>query len=112
MTSGSNGTVRLEVDDAFAELVLDRPDKMNAVNEAMVADLHECLGRGGDARARALVFRGEGGGFCAGRDFADADPANEDGEAILDHVFNPVVERLPGAGGPSLFPRPVAPTRP
>jgi enoyl-CoA hydratase/carnithine racemase len=101
MTSASNGTVRLEVDGAFTELVLDRPDKMNAVNQAMVADLHECLGRLEDAGARALVVRGEGRGFCAGRDLADADPANEDGEAILNDVLNPVVERLAGLPVPT-----------
>ena len=76
MTSAANATVRLELDGAFAELVLDRPDKMNAVNEAMVADLHECLARVEEAGTRALVVRGEGRGFCAGRDLADADPAN------------------------------------
>jgi enoyl-CoA hydratase/carnithine racemase len=87
-------TVRLEVDGAYAELVLDRPDKMNAVNEAMVADLHAVLDRAAGGGTRALVVRGEGRGFCAGRDLADADPANEDGEAILDGSLNPVVERL------------------
>jgi len=87
-------TVRLEVDGAYAELVLDRPDKMNAINEAMVADLHATLDRVAAAGTRALVVRGEGRGFCAGRDLADADPANEDGEAILNDSLNPVVERL------------------
>jgi 2-(1,2-epoxy-1,2-dihydrophenyl)acetyl-CoA isomerase len=101
MTSASNGTVRLEADGGFAELVLDRPDKMNAVNEAMVADLHECLGRIEDGGTRALVVRGEGRGFCAGRDLADADPANEDGEAILNDVLNPVVARLAGLAVPT-----------
>jgi enoyl-CoA hydratase/carnithine racemase len=101
MTSATNATVRLELDKAFAELVLDRPDKMNAVNEAMVADLHECMARLEEAGSRALVVRGEGRGFCAGRDLADADPANEDGEAILNDVLNPVVERLAGLEVPT-----------
>jgi enoyl-CoA hydratase/carnithine racemase len=101
MTSANNATVRLDVDGAFAELVLDRPDKMNAVNEAMVADLHECLSKVEDASTRALVVRGEGRGFCAGRDLADADPANEDGEKILNDVLNPVVERLAGLAVPT-----------
>jgi enoyl-CoA hydratase/carnithine racemase len=94
-------TVRLEVDAGYAELVLDRPDKLNAVNEAMVADLHGCLDRIEAAGVRALVVRGEGRGFCAGRDLADADPANEDGEAILNDSLNPIVERLAGLAVPT-----------
>src|SRR5689334_2680347 len=94
-------TVRLEVDAGYAELVLDRPDKLNAVNEAMVADLHGCLDRIESGGVRALVVRGEGRGFCAGRDLADADPANEDGEAILNDVLNPVVARLAGLAVPT-----------
>ena len=46
-------------------------------------------------------MRGEGRGFCAGRDLADADPANEDGEAILNDSLNPVVERLAGLAVPT-----------
>src|SRR5262249_40401424 len=92
-------TVRLEIDGGYAELVLDRPDKVNAIDEAMVADLHASLDRiekssGSDGGVRALVVRGEGRGFCAGRDLAGADPANEDGEAILNDQLNPVVARL------------------
>src|SRR5258708_297633 len=94
-------TVRLEVDGAYAELVLDRPDKMNAINEAMVADLHGALDRVEAAGTRALVVRGEGRGFCAGRDLAGADPSNEDGEAILNDSLNPVVERLAELAAPT-----------
>src|SRR5581483_773175 len=101
VTGATNGTVRLEIDGAYAELVLDRPEKINAVNEAMVADLHECLGRVEAGGTRALVVRGEGRGFCAGRDLADADPGNEDGEAVLNDLLNPVVERIAGLAVPT-----------
>jgi enoyl-CoA hydratase/carnithine racemase len=87
-------TVLLEVEGACGELVLNRPDKVNAVNEAMVADLHSRLDDAEHANVRALLVRGEGRGFCAGRDLADANPLDEDGEAILNDVLNPVVERL------------------
>lgn len=87
-------TVLLELDGAYGELVLHRPEKMNSVNDAMVADLHARLDEAEKAGVRALVVRGEGRGFCAGRDLADAEPLDEDGEAILNDSLNPVVVRL------------------
>jgi 2-(1,2-epoxy-1,2-dihydrophenyl)acetyl-CoA isomerase len=94
-------TVLLHVEGACGELVLNRPDKINAVDAAMVADLHGRLAEAEQAGVRALVVRGEGRGFCAGRDLADADPANEDGEAILNEVLNPVVARLAAFPAPT-----------
>ncbi|MGH9050859.1 MAG: enoyl-CoA hydratase/isomerase family protein [Acidimicrobiia bacterium] len=90
----SESTALLELDEACGELVLNRPDKMNAVNEAMVADLHARLDEAERASVRALVVRGAGRGFCAGRDLDDANPLDEDGQAILNDSLNPIVARL------------------
>jgi enoyl-CoA hydratase/carnithine racemase len=92
--AGAGDAALLTVDGALGELVLNRPDKMNAVNPGMVADLRARLDEAEQAGVRALVVRGEGRGFCAGRDLAEADPLNEDGEAILNDSLNPVVARL------------------
>jgi 2-(1,2-epoxy-1,2-dihydrophenyl)acetyl-CoA isomerase len=86
--------VDLTITGAFAEVVLNRPDKLNAVNAAMAAELGDVFDRAERAEVRALLLRGEGAGFCAGRDLADADPGNEDAEAILEEVFNPVIKRI------------------
>src|SRR5690349_5241606 len=94
-------TVLLHVDGGYGELVLNRPDKLNALDSAMFADLHLRMGEAEAAGVRALVVRGEGRGFCAGRDLADADPGNEDGEAILNDVLNPVITRLAGFPAPT-----------
>ena len=88
------GPVLLTVDGGVAELVLNRPDKMNAMNLAMVHDLADALDQAETGGARALLVRGEGRAFCSGRDLADADPLHEDGEAILRDVFNPLLERM------------------
>ena len=58
--------------NAVGEIVLNRPDKMNALNNAMVAELNRCLDRAERERVRAVLIRGEGPAFCAGRDLADA----------------------------------------
>ena len=82
------------VQNAVGEIVLNRPDKMNALNNAMMSELSEAFDAAEKAQVRALIIRGEGPGFCAGRDLADADPGNEDAEAILQEIFNPVIRRL------------------
>jgi 2-(1,2-epoxy-1,2-dihydrophenyl)acetyl-CoA isomerase len=84
--------VHLHVADGVAEVVLDRPDKLNAFDDTMVAEMHLALDGIGDARA--VIVRGEGRGFCAGRDLAGADPGNEDGEAVLVDQFNPLLLKL------------------
>ncbi len=75
------------VQNAVGEIVLNRPDKMNALNNAMMSELSEAFDAAEKAQVRALIIRGEGPGFCAGRDLADADPGNEDAEAILQANF-------------------------
>ena len=100
--SDQRPTVRLTLEDGVAELVLDRPDKMNAMNGAMVRALADSLDAAEAGGARALLVRGEGRAFCSGRDLADADPLHEDGEAILRDVFNPLVTRMAGLAVPTI----------
>src|SRR5713101_1651366 len=92
--------VDLSVEGGLAEIVLNRPDKMNALNDAMVAELNRCLDRAERERARAILIRGEGPAFCAGRDLADAHPGEEDAEAIIESAFNPLIKRI------AIFPAP------
>ncbi len=70
------------VDNGIALLTLNRPDKRNAMSDAMRAELVEhLLSIRGDRAIRALVITGNGKGFCAGGDIAgmktrmEADPA-------------------------------------
>jgi len=86
--------IDLLIQDSLAEIVLNRPDKMNALNNAMMAELNDAFEAAEKAQVRALFIRGEGPAFCAGRDLADADPGNEDAEKILREIFNPVIKCL------------------
>jgi len=86
--------IEIVVEHSVGEIVLNRPDKMNALNDAMMNELSAAFDAAEKAQVRALLIRGEGPAFCAGRDLADADPGNEDAEAILQTVFNPVIHRL------------------
>ena len=84
-------TVELSTHDSMARLVLNRPEKLNAVNGAMAEDLLAAVARVADVSPRVLVMSGAGRGFCAGRDLDDAEPADEDAEAVLAETFNPLI---------------------
>jgi 2-(1,2-epoxy-1,2-dihydrophenyl)acetyl-CoA isomerase len=87
-------SVDLSVEGGLAEIVLNRPEKLNALNSAMVGELNECLDRAASQGVRAMLLRGEGPAFSAGRDLADADPGNEDAEAIIETTINPLIKRI------------------
>jgi enoyl-CoA hydratase/carnithine racemase len=63
--------IDLQVKSGIATLTLNRPEKRNAITDAMRTELIEALEHvAGDAKIRALVLTGNGKGFCAGGDVA------------------------------------------
>jgi 2-(1,2-epoxy-1,2-dihydrophenyl)acetyl-CoA isomerase len=66
-------TVKYEMrGDAVAAITLDRPQALNAFNEAMRRDLQDAVARASHDRAvRVFVITGEGRGFSAGADVTD-----------------------------------------
>lgn len=61
--------VRLDVSDGAARIELNRPDKYNALNDALVARLSESLKTvERDPDIRCVVLSGAGDAFCAGGD--------------------------------------------
>ncbi len=99
--SDSPPPVRYQHDGDVAEVVLDRPHKLNAINNAMVDLLIAAFNRAERDAVRAVLVRGEGRAFSAGRDLADADPGSEDGEAILRDVLNPLTARVAALDTPT-----------
>ena len=93
-------TVTCTVVDGVAEVRLDRPDRLNSLDTAMVADFHRALD--GVADARVVLVTAEGRAFSAGRDLSDAEPLTEDAEAILGDVFNPLLQRLADLDVPTI----------
>ena len=93
-------TVTCTIDAAVAEIRLDRPDRLNALDAAMVADFHRALDDA--AGARVVVITAAGRAFSAGRDLTDAEPLTEDAEAILRDTFNPLLQRIADVDVPTL----------
>lgn len=63
--------IKLEIEDAVAVVTLDRPDKLNALDEEMLDSLREAAaGLERDRTARCVILTGTGRAFCAGGDVA------------------------------------------
>lgn len=80
--------VELSMTDSVATIALNRPDKRNAINQALHRDLTSAL-RAVDRNSsvRALLITGRGPGFCAGQDLHELGAARaEPGFRIDEHV--------------------------
>jgi Enoyl-CoA hydratase (EC 4.2.1.17) len=80
--------------DSVAEIVLNDPAKLNALDEAALAALSTTFALAADEGARAVILRGEGRAFCAGRDISHVDPATDDAFGYLDTVVAPVLRQI------------------
>src|SRR5271170_5827678 len=68
--------------DGVLYLTLNRPDKLNAMSDHMIAGLLEELNRAaGERDVGAVVLTGAGRGFCAGGDIGRMRERNERGAA-------------------------------
>jgi len=65
----SDPRVRLERDGAIGVIVLDRPEKLNALDAAMIAGIEACVAdMEADRTIRAVIVTGSGKAFCVGGD--------------------------------------------
>jgi (methylthio)acryloyl-CoA hydratase len=63
-------TTRIEIHDHTAVIIFDRPEKRNAMNDALVAELDAFFSHP-PKDIRAVVLTGEGGHFCSGLDLSE-----------------------------------------
>jgi enoyl-CoA hydratase/carnithine racemase len=86
--------VRTTLSDGVAEIVLDAPDRLNAMNADDLASLDDAYRAAEEAGVRALVLRGEGRAFCAGRDITNVDPRTDDVGGFLGGIVTPLLKRI------------------
>lgn len=86
--------IDLDVTDGLAEVTLNLPKKLNSLDESGLVALGAAYREAADAGVRALLIRGEGRAFCAGRDISEVDAANDDGTAFLRDVVTPVLRTM------------------
>jgi len=96
--------IDLFIADGVVEIVLNAPHKLNSLNEADLLELGRAYDEAGAAAdagtVRALVLRGEGRAFCAGRDIAGVDGATDDARGYLEALLTPLLRQM------SAFPAP------
>jgi 2-(1,2-epoxy-1,2-dihydrophenyl)acetyl-CoA isomerase len=56
---------------AVARIVLNRPERLNAMTTEMASELLEALRRAGEPHVRTVLLTGAGRGFCSGSDLKD-----------------------------------------
>ncbi len=81
-----------ELDDGVLTLTLNRPDKLNAIDEEMLESLVASLETAAaDEQTRVIVLAGAGRAFCGGADIGqmlERDAA--DWERIVDRYLDPI----------------------
>jgi len=91
-------SILVERRDGYRVVTLNRPDRLNAFNDAMHVELRQAIEEiEADATCRALMITGAGRGFCAGQDLADR--LVKPGEKLapstsLAQHYNPLVRKL------------------
>ena len=79
-------TIAYERDGHVGLITLNRPDRLNAMSQTLVRELHELLNRlDEELEARVVILTGAGRGFCAG-----ADLRGGDGEGAWDDRLGPI----------------------
>jgi enoyl-CoA hydratase/carnithine racemase len=92
--------IDLAIDDAVAEITLNAREKLNALSLDALQEMDAAYADAEASGVRALVLRGEGRAFCAGRDIAGVDPATDDVPGYLGAVER-LMRRIAGFPAPT-----------
>lgn len=93
--------IELAIADSVAEITLSAPNKLNSLDETALADLAAAYDDAASAGVRALLLRGTGRAFCAGRDISKLDPAADDAYAYLADAALPVLRTMAAFPAPT-----------
>jgi 2-(1,2-epoxy-1,2-dihydrophenyl)acetyl-CoA isomerase len=90
--------VLVERRDGYRIVTLNRPQRLNACNAAMLTGLREALGQAeSDTACRALLLTGAGRAFCTGQDLSQERARPGEASAlseVLEDYYNPLVRKL------------------
>jgi 2-(1,2-epoxy-1,2-dihydrophenyl)acetyl-CoA isomerase len=89
-------TLLTETIGAVRILTLNRPERLNALDSALLAALNQAFEDAAATPAvRAVLLTAAGRGFCAGADLTQGiDPANPNLGALIEAYYNPLVHKM------------------
>lgn len=97
--------ISLSISNGVAEVVLDAPNKLNSLDEQALKELGKAYDDAAAAASRgevrALLLRGEGRAFCAGRDISGVSPESDDAAAYLAGLVQPLLKKMAGFPAPT-----------
>jgi len=83
--NSTNSSVLFSIDGAIARVVLNRPEKRNALNDELIAGLKTALYQAGqNDQVRVVVLSGTGTDFCSGADLSALQKIS--GASVADNV--------------------------
>src|ERR1700716_2404061 len=95
------------LEGGFLTLMLNRPQRLNAMSPALIEAMNHELARArDDTDIRAVLLTGIGRGFCAGAHLAGAGPGHPDAGGppdlgpAMDPIFNPMTPAMAGPPKP------------
>jgi 2-(1,2-epoxy-1,2-dihydrophenyl)acetyl-CoA isomerase len=88
--------IKFEIIENVAKISLNRPDVLNSFNRQMAKELQDAVDIcRDDKKIRAVYLTGEGRGFCAGQDLAEAmSPDSLKIGDIVKQQYNPVIIKI------------------
>ena len=91
--------VQLKRSRGLATIILNRPEKLNALNQDLIVSLRQTLEAvASDNNIRVVCLTGSGRAFCAGQDLTERDPRIHkhpfDLEAIQKSMYHPVIRLM------------------
>jgi enoyl-CoA hydratase/carnithine racemase len=97
--------ISLSINNGIAEVVLNAPHKLNSLDDQALADLAQAYDDAAAAASRgevrALLLRGEGRAFCAGRDIQNVTPESDDAAAYLGGLVEPLLKKMAALPAPT-----------
>jgi 2-(1,2-epoxy-1,2-dihydrophenyl)acetyl-CoA isomerase len=96
-------SILCEQSDSVLTITLNRPDKLNALTDAMLQELQSAFAKAaGDKSTRCVLLTGAGKGFCPGQDLGNVQEMSRGGKPDYgEHIrknYNPLIlamTRLP-----------------
>jgi len=88
----------LDITEGLATITFNRPDRLNALNAGLKADILAAVRKIGKRHSgvRCLLLTGAGRGFCAGADLAESNLGGQgvDSGSMLMDTYHPILQEL------------------